>query len=200
MPAVAVVGVPSSAGSYAAGQDQAPRALRDAGLWPRSATPASMSTTRATRPNRCGRPTATTGSPRTSADFERAQVAALGISVTTQADVLTDPVAAAARALRDLPEAPFAVHVDVDVLDFTDAPLAENTSGRNVGPTLDQLAALLTTVVADPRWRALSIGELNPTRTAGDPSQLTRFVAVLTGVLGRMAATGWNSSRGRPVG
>ena len=29
---LAVVGVPSSAGSYAAGHDQAPRALRDAGL------------------------------------------------------------------------------------------------------------------------------------------------------------------------
>jgi arginase len=32
MRTLTMIGVPSSAGSYAAGQDQAPRALRDAGL------------------------------------------------------------------------------------------------------------------------------------------------------------------------
>jgi arginase len=121
--------------------------------------------------------------PTQATDFERSQVAALNISVTTQAEMITDPAAAATAALRALPEAPFAVHIDVDVLDFTDAPLAENTSGRNIGPTLDQLAVALNTVVADPRWRALSIGELNPTRTAGDPSELSRLVTVLTDAL-----------------
>jgi arginase len=130
--------------------------------------------------------------PAEATDFERAQVAALDISVTTQADMITDPAAAATVALGALPDAPFAVHVDVDVLDFTDAPIAENTSGRNLGPTLDQLVAALKTVVADPRWRALSIGEINPTRTAGDPGQLTRLVAALTDILahaGRAEAT-----------
>jgi len=121
--------------------------------------------------------------PSQATDFERAQVAALDISVTTQADLIADPAAAAAAALRALPAAPFAVHVDVDVLDFTDAPFAENTSGRNIGPTLGQLAAALNVVVADPRWRALSIGEVNPTRTAGDPRELTRLVATLADVL-----------------
>jgi arginase len=121
--------------------------------------------------------------PGQATDFEREQVAALGISVTTQADLVADPAAAAAAALRALPEAPFAVHVDVDVLDFTDAPLAENTSGRNIGPTLDQLGAALKVIVADPRWRALSIGEINPTRSAGDPGVLTRFVDTVTDVL-----------------
>ena len=121
--------------------------------------------------------------PTQSTEFEREQAAALNISVTTQADLAADPAAAAATALRALPEAPFAAHIDVDVLDFTDAPLAENTSGRNVGPTLDQLGAALDVIVADPRWRGLSIGELNPTRTAGDPSALTRFIAMLTSAL-----------------
>ena len=122
--------------------------------------------------------------PTQATDFEREQVAALKISVTTQDDLAADPAAAAAAALRALPGAPFAVHVDVDVLDFVDAPLAENTSGRNIGPTLDQLATALKVIVADPRWRALSIGELNPTRAAGDPSALTRFVETLTDVVG----------------
>jgi arginase len=121
--------------------------------------------------------------PTQATDFEREQVAALGISVTAQEELIADPAAAAAAALRALPDAPFAAHVDVDVLDFTDAPLAENTSGRNIGPTLDQLGAALNVVVADPRWRALSIGEINPTRSSGDPQALTRFVAPLTEAL-----------------
>jgi arginase len=121
--------------------------------------------------------------PTQATDFEREQAAALAISVTTQEDLTADPVAAAATALRALPDAPFAAHVDVDVLDFTDAPLAENTSGRNIGPTLDQLGAALNVEVADPRWRALSIGEVNPTRSSGDPQALTRFVATLTEAL-----------------
>jgi arginase len=121
--------------------------------------------------------------PTQATDFEREQVAALKVSVTTQEELVADPSAAAAAALRALPEAPFAVHVDVDVLDFVDAPLAENTSGRNIGPTLDQLGAALNVIVADPRWRALSIGELNPTRAAGDPATLTRFIGTLADVI-----------------
>jgi arginase len=121
--------------------------------------------------------------PTQATDFEREQVAALGISVTEQTALVADPEAAATAALRALPDAPFAVHVDVDVLDFVDAPLAENTSGRNIGPTLDQLGAALSIAVADPRWRALSIGEINPTRSAGDPAALTRFVTVLAAIL-----------------
>jgi arginase len=123
--------------------------------------------------------------PTQSTGFEREQIAALDIGVTTQAELIADPAGAAAAALRALPDAPLAVHVDVDVLDFTDAPLAENTSGRNIGPTLDQLGAALSVVVADPRCRALSIGELNPTRAAGDTTAVTRFVATLTTVLAR---------------
>jgi len=82
-----------------------------------------------------------------------------------------------------LPPGPLAVHVDVDVLDFTDAPLAENTEGRNLGPSLEQLRKALSLAGQDPRFRALSIGELNPTRSAGDPRVLLRFVNVLAGTL-----------------
>jgi arginase len=126
--------------------------------------------------------------PTQATDFERDQVAALNISVTTQPELVADPAGAAARALQALPEAPFAAHVDVDVLDFTDAPLAENTNGRNIGPTLDQLGAALAVIVADPRWRGLSIGELNPTRTAGDPSALTRFIGALASALSQASS------------
>jgi arginase len=118
--------------------------------------------------------------PAQATDFERDQAAALGISVTPQAELMRDPAAAATTALAALPDQPLAVHVDVDVLDFIDAPLAENTSGRNVGPTLAQLGDALAVAVADPRFRVLSIGEVNPTRSAGDPTALPRLVTMLT--------------------
>jgi hypothetical protein len=77
---------------------------------------------------------------------------------------------------------------DVDVLDFTDAPLAENTDGRNTGPTLDQAGEALRVAMRDPRLRALSIGELNPTRSAGDPEAIPRFIGVLADVLAAAAS------------
>jgi arginase len=76
------------------------------------------------------------------------------------------------------------VHVDVDVLDFVDAPLAENTSGRNIGPTLEQLGQALRVIVAGPRWRALTIGEINPTRSAGQPEAIPRFITTIAAILG----------------
>jgi arginase len=114
---------------------------------------------------------------------ERRHATDLDLTVVSSQRLASEPVAATRLALDRLPGGPLVVHLDVDVLDFTDAPLAENTSGRNIGPTLDQLAVALNTVVADPRWRALSIGEINPTRTADDPTELSRFVAVLADAL-----------------
>jgi arginase family enzyme len=113
---LSIMGVPSSAGSYAAGQDQAPAVLRDAGL------------------------------------------------------------------IQALNDAGFLVR------DHGDAPLAENTDGRNTGPTLDQLALALLPAAGDPRLRTLSIGELNPTRSAGEPDAIPRFIRMLTATLSVAAA------------
>ncbi len=82
-----------------------------------------------------------------------------------------------------LPAGPLAVHVDVDVLDFTDAPLAENTDGRNTGPSLATVTQVLEIACHDPRFRALSIGELNPARAAGEPDALLRFIAAVATAL-----------------
>jgi arginase len=117
-------------------------------------------------------------------DWEREQADRLGLHVGLSGSLTNDPAGAAASALRVLPAGPLAVHVDVDVLDFTDAPLAENTDGRNSGPSLEQLRKALSLAGQDPRLRALSIGELNPARSAGDPEVLLRFVDVLAATLG----------------
>jgi arginase len=121
--------------------------------------------------------------PHLATDWEREQAARLGLHVTTSQTLAADPAGAAAAALDHLPPGPLAVHIDVDVLDFTDAPLAEDTAGRNTGPTLGQAEQALMLAARDPRVRALSIGELNPTRSAGDPDAIPRFAGSIARIL-----------------
>ena len=121
--------------------------------------------------------------PQVATAWEREQAGRLGVHVTSSQALAADPAAAALAALGRLPPGPLALHLDVDVLDFIDAPLAENTDGRNTGPTLDQVAEALTAAARDQRMRALSIAELNPTRCAGTPDALPRFVASIVRIL-----------------
>jgi arginase len=121
--------------------------------------------------------------PAIATQWEREQAARLGLHVTTSQALAADPAASALTALSQLPAGPLALHLDVDVMDFIDAPLAENTDCRNTGPTLDQAAEALMAAAGDQRMRALSIGELNPTRCAGDPDALPRFVSSIARIL-----------------
>lgn len=116
-------------------------------------------------------------------EWERAQAQLLGLSVVSSDAFAANPAKCAVESLEHLPNGPVAVHIDVDVLDFTDAPLAENTDGRNTGPTLDQAAQALRVAAKDPRFRAMSIAELNPTRSAGDPDAIPRFIAAVARVM-----------------
>jgi arginase len=59
--------------------------------------------------------------PRKATDWEREQASRLGLRVTSSEALAADPAAAAGDALGYLPPGPLAVHIDVDVLDFTDA-------------------------------------------------------------------------------
>ncbi|MFJ8895300.1 arginase family protein [Leifsonia sp. NPDC102414] len=106
----------------------------------------------------------------------------LGLTMTTADQLRDDPAAAARAAVSTLPDGPLAVHLDVDLLDFTDAPIAEDTGGRNTGPTLAEAMDALRVATHDPRFRALSVGELNPTRAAGDPAAIDRFADALAGL------------------
>jgi arginase len=121
--------------------------------------------------------------PGVATGWECEQAGRLGLHVITSDALAADPAGAARAALGHLPPGPLAVHIDVDVLDFINAPLAENTDCRNTGPTLDQAAAALQVAARDPRMRTLSIGELNPTRCAGDPDALPRFAASIARIL-----------------
>jgi len=108
--------------------------------------------------------------------WERDAIRRRALATILVEDVAADPEAAAARALAHMRTRcdRVLVHFDVDTVDFTDAPLSENT-GRNSGLTLDTAFRALTTLLASTQVRALTITELNPDHGAEDGSTLTDF-------------------------
>ena len=76
----------------------------------------------------------------------------------------------------------FLVHFDVDVIDFSDVPLSENT-GRGVGITFDAAFAALDVLVRHDALLGLTVTELNPHHGAQDGSDVTRFARRLAAAL-----------------
>ena len=109
--------------------------------------------------------------------WEREQVFAKRVQVVDVAALAADPVGAARAALAAVPveRAAIAVHFDVDVVDFIDAPLSENT-GRNVGVPLQTALDALAALLDDPRVAAVTVTELNPLHGEADGSTIARFV------------------------
>jgi arginase len=109
--------------------------------------------------------------------FEREQMARHGIREVGLGATMADPEGAARSALELLGGSEeIAVHFDVDVLDFLDAPLAENTD-RAPGVLLERAAHVLATLLADPRVRAVTVTEFNPHH--GDAATTRRLVDAL---------------------
>ena len=73
------------------------------------------------------------------------------------------------------------VHVDADVLDFLDFPIAEETR-RYRGLRFEQLVAVLRPLVAAPNWTTLTICEVNPDHDP-DRSSMRRLSEALGDVL-----------------
>jgi arginase len=87
-------------------------------------------------------------------------------------------VAAAQEAIAG--NRPFLVHFDVDVIDFSDVPLSENT-GRGIGISFDAAFAALDVLLAHEALLGLTITELNPHHGAEDGSDVRRLAARLAG-------------------
>jgi arginase len=98
--------------------------------------------------------------------------------------VAADPAGAAGSALALMePRCErLVVHFDVDVVDFVDAPLSENT-GRNLGLSLDAALQALAVFAGSDRLAALTITELNPDHGEEDGSTLRRFAVGLADAL-----------------
>lgn len=119
-------------------------------------------------------------------EWEQDQRERFGLRVVPQDELVRAPSRAAREAREAVLPGPFAVHVDVDVLDFIDAPLAENVNGRNSGPMIEELGQAIAVLWEHPSCLALSVGELNPVHAAMAPDALPRFVASLSGALGSL--------------
>jgi arginase len=118
--------------------------------------------------------------PEQATDFERAAIARRGLETVPVDEVAADPVGAAGRALASL-EARcrrLLVHFDVDVVDFTDAPLSENT-GRNEGLPFATALAALRVLLGSPKLAALTITELNPNHVEEGGDALARLIAAV---------------------
>lgn len=116
---------------------------------------------------------------RETTEHEREHAAALGLKIIDQEELCSDPGAAARHAHDLLPRGPFVVHLDVDVLDFLDAPIAENVNGRNSGPTIDQISHALRALVQQPDCWGLTIGQLDPHHASADPTAIPRLITAL---------------------
>jgi arginase len=120
---------------------------------------------------------------------EQAAIERLGLTVYAVADVRRDPVAVADAAAADAERRwdRFLVHLDVDVVDFNDAPLSENP-GRGTGLQLRSAMTALRPLVQSPKCAAITIAEINPLHGAEDGSTLDRLIAGLARALTPVAA------------
>ena len=129
--------------------------------------------------------------------WEREQIDQLGVTRVPVEMVREDPGAAGQRAMtlmRDRFDG-YVVHLDVDVVDFTDAPLSENT-GRNIGLSFGVAMAALRGLLSDDGLLALTIAELNPDHAMADEGLLERFAAAVGDALG--TADGYSAEPSTP--
>jgi arginase len=117
-------------------------------------------------------------------DFEAEVIADRGLPVVEVQMAASDPQRSVRAALSPLSACDgLAVHFDVDLVDFLDAPLAENTD-RGTAPSLTACGEMLRELLADTRVRALTVTEFNPHHGAQDGSTTQRLLEILVSCLG----------------
>jgi arginase len=120
-------------------------------------------------------------------DFEDAVIADRGLPVVDVDRAISDPSGSALAALAPLAACDaLAVHFDVDLVDFLDAPLAENTD-RGCAPSLSACGEMVGALLRGQRTRALTVTEFNPHHGSLDGGSTRRLVQALIGAL---SATG----------
>jgi arginase len=122
--------------------------------------------------------------PDQATEFEAAAIAARAIATVPVDEVSADPEGAARRALERLEPGcdRLLIHFDVDVVDFTDTPLSENT-GRNEGLAFAAALRALAVLLSSPKLAGLTITELNPDHTEEGGGAIERLVeAVAAGL------------------
>jgi arginase len=90
----------------------------------------------------------------------------------------------AARALGEIEARAewFLVHFDVDVIDFTDCPIAD-VPQQGAGLEVPEALSCLRTFVQSPKFSGLTITEINPDHTDEEGTELRGFAESIAGVL-----------------
>ena len=117
-------------------------------------------------------------------EWERELIEERGLPAISVDEVAADPSGSAARARAALEGScdRLAIHFDVDVVDFLDAPLSENTErdgGLRLGQAIEALKALLDSELAT----ALTITEVNPDHADAGNETLERLAQGLADAL-----------------
>ncbi|HWM11859.1 MAG TPA: arginase family protein [Solirubrobacteraceae bacterium] len=107
---------------------------------------------------------------------EQEAIDRLGLATVELADVAADPRATAQQASERFER--YLVHFDVDVVDFVDLPLSENT-GHNIGLPFAAAAAALEVLAAGPGFAGLTVTEHNPAHGPEDGSATAALAAAL---------------------
>jgi arginase len=117
------------------------------------------------------------------APAEAEAMGALDLEQIGLAEVKEDPTGAARRAAAwGARYNRLLIHLDVDVLSFTDFPIAENVR-RCDGLSFDALAAALVPLITAPNWRALTVTEVNPDHAPNEREAFGRLIAMLSAAL-----------------
>jgi arginase len=121
--------------------------------------------------------------PEQARPHERETIDRLELEAIPVDEVRDDPAGAAKRALDILGGADrLLVHFDVDVVDFTDTPLSENT-GRNEGLPYERAAAALAVLLASPSLAGITVTDLNPDHVEEGAGSIERLARDLAGGL-----------------
>jgi len=122
--------------------------------------------------------------PEQATEREREAISRRGLATVPVDEVAADPEAAAARALSLLESRceRLLVHFDVDVIDFTDTPLSENT-GRNEGLPFATALRGLRPLLASPLLAGLTITELNPDHAEDGAGAIERLASAIAEML-----------------
>jgi arginase len=122
--------------------------------------------------------------PEQSTPAERARIAERDLQPIDVEALRADPRAAAHVALDRATAGGrrFLVHFDVDLVDFSDVPLSENT-GRGIGVPFETALTALQVLAADDALLGVTVTELNPHHGAQDGSDVARLAQRLAGAL-----------------
>lgn len=117
-------------------------------------------------------------------EFEAEVIADRRLPVVDVRSTASNPLRSAQTAVSPLAACDsLAIHFDVDLIDFLDAPVAENTD-RGTAPSLRVCGEILSALLRDERARALTITEFNPHHGSEDGDTTERLLRVLIEILG----------------